>query len=400
MRIGVVDRGVAGWTGGGTFSRSIVASLALAAPENELFFLSNTAAAPPPSKLLPLAPVDPLPFETWFLRKLGRPDRGARMPGETEVRSALRLRDLSDPAYVAKRAGLDALVPATFIPANPGRLKTISWIADFQHLHLPQYFTQAERDYRDKWFLELARRSSRLMLSSNAALHDFQAFAPRYADKARVVRFASLLAQQAAFADPAAAVARYHLPAKFALVVNQFWGHKNHGLVVEALALLLERGLRIPMVFLGMPADYRDPENATLSRLFQQIAARGLAGQIIILGHVPRADLVDLLRGAAVVIQPSRFEGWNTTVEDAKALARPLLCSDLIVHREQAPSALGFFDCDDAQGLSALLEQWWPSLQPGPAPAAEQEQAAAGARAAALRQGEALAKLCREAVES
>ena len=77
--------------------------------------------------------------------------------------------------------------------------------------------------------------------------------------------------------------------------------------------------------------------------MLQAIATADLAGQIIFLGQIPYADLVNLMRAAAVVIQPSLFEGWCTIVQDAKAIGRPLICSDLSVHREQAPDAIGFF---------------------------------------------------------
>ncbi len=42
-----------------------------------------------------------------------------------------------------------------------------------------------------------------------------------------------------------------------------------------------------------------------------------------------------LLRGAAAVLQPSRFEGWSTIIEDAKSLGKPIVASDIAVHREQ-----------------------------------------------------------------
>src|SRR5712692_9628701 len=105
----------------------------------------------------------------------------------------------------------------------------------------------------------------------------------------------------------------------------------------------------------GLPVDHRDRSNSNLSSLLQAIASAGLNGQITILGQVSYADLVNLMRTAALVIQPSRFEGWSTIVQDAKALGRPLICSDIAVHREQASSALGSFPCDKPEVLASLL---------------------------------------------
>jgi len=158
-------------------------------------------------------------------------------------------------------------------------------------------------------------------------------------------------------------------------------------------------GTDIPLVMTGLPSDHRDPSNSTVSALLQAIAVAGLHDRIFVLCQVPFPDLIDLLRRAAVVIQPSRFEGWSTSVQDAKAIGRPLLCSELAVHREQAPGARGFFDLDDAESLASILIDSWPALTPGPDPAAE----SAGLereRAFAAAHGRKVLELCREAARA
>jgi glycosyltransferase involved in cell wall biosynthesis len=149
-------------------------------------------------------------------------------------------------------------------------------------------------------------------------------------------------------------------------------------------------------VVAGLPADYRDPTNAVLSRLLQTIAEVPLRDQVTLLGFVSDDDLVSLLRTAAVVLQPSRFEGWSTVVQDCKALGRPLLCSDIAVHREQAPRALGFFDPESPEDLAELLAANWPELTAGPDLDLE-EAALAEERRFARDHGERLLAICREA---
>jgi hypothetical protein len=86
-------------------------------------------------------------------------------------------------------------------------------------------------------------------------------------------------------------------------------------------------------------------------------------------------------------------------VQDAQALGRPLLCSDIAVHREQAPGALGFFNPDRPDALAELLAAKWDGLPPGPDPAAE-EEALAKERHFAREHGERLLAFCREAYEA
>jgi len=234
------------------------------------------------------------------------------------------------------------------------------------------------------------------MLSSQNAHEDFARFAPDHAQKARVVPFPSLLAFEPLANDPLETQHKFHLPEKFALVANQFWAHKNHALVVEALALLQRAGMKVPVVMTGLTSDHRDPANKSFSALLQAIAAAGLNEQITILGLVPYTDLVNLMRTAALIIQPSRFEGWSTVIQDAVALGRPLVCSDIGVHREQVSNAIGFFGTDRPDRLAELIEAHWNNLSPGPDVDREQ-QSLASERDFAARHGTSLLKLCTEA---
>ena len=104
---------------------------------------------------------------------------------------------------------------------------------------------------------------------------------------------------------------------------------------------------------------------------------------------------MNLMRTAALIIQPSRFEGWSTVIQDAVALGRPLLCSDIAVHREQVPRALGFFPTDRADVLAELLAAHWNDLEPGPNYALEQQSLAAE-RDFSKRHGQSLLKVCIE----
>jgi len=65
------------------------------------------------------------------------------------------------------------------------------------------------------------------------------------------------------------------------------------------------------------------------------------------------------MEGALAVINPSRFEGWSTTVEEARNLGKSVLLSDIDVHREQAPPRAGYFDPDRAGDLADKMQNAW-----------------------------------------
>jgi glycosyltransferase involved in cell wall biosynthesis len=383
-RIGLVDGGSPGWTAGSTFVRTLASSLTAAAEGCGIDVAVLSAAGPDGAggnaRLVPLV-------------------ARRQLPGEARLRELARRPPGLSPIGTARRHGVSVLVLPFFVPRLTRGVAVIGWIPDFQHLHLPELFDDEERLRRDAEYRALARRADLVLLSSDSVAADFTAFAPEYAAKARVLPFPSRFAFETLTAPDPPARQQFTLPPKFALVVGQLWRHKNHQLVLDALRALRARGVAVPVVAVGLPADYRDPANTVLSRLLQTIAEVPLRDQVTMLGLVSEANLLDLLRTAAVVIQPSRFEGWSTVVQDAQALGRPLLCSDIAVHREQAPGALGFFNPDRPDALAELLAAKWDGLPPGPDPAAE-EEALTKERHFAREHGERLLALCREACEA
>jgi glycosyltransferase involved in cell wall biosynthesis len=325
---------------------------------------------------------------------LGSSEKSRALRGEARLRKLVRLRGDSDLFGLAQHNSINVLLPLLDLPPWRTVPRTIGWIPDFQHLHLPEFFGPSDLDRRNATYRRVAEKATVVMLSSHAAHEDFARFAPDHAHKARVLPFPSLLAFETLSAEPLSTRNKFNLPEKFALVANQFWAHKNHALVVEALARL-KRTVDIPVVMTGLPSDHRDPANRNFSALLQAIASAGLNSQITLLGLVPYADLVNLMRSAALIIQPSRFEGWSTVVQDAVALGRPLVCSDINVHREQVPGALGFFPTNRADVLAELLLAHWKNLAPGPNLTLEEESLALE-RDFSKRHGQSLLELCVE----
>ena len=79
----------------------------------------------------------------------------------------------------------------------------------------------------------------------------------------------------------------------------------------------------------------------------------------MILGMVPYADVQSLSEAAWAYINPSLFEGWSTTVEEAKYRGKPILLSNLKVHREQAPKKGVYFNPMDPDELAEKMWNMW-----------------------------------------
>lgn len=123
--------------------------------------------------------------------------------------------------------------------------------------------------------------------------------------------------------------------------------------VLDALLLLKEKGLKFTVVFSGHTNDFRNQNY--FDGLLSKIAEQNIREQVFILGMIPFADVVSLIRESVAVINPSRFEGWNTAVEEVKSIGKSLLLSDIAVHREQLEDDGKFFNPDKPEELAELM---------------------------------------------
>lgn len=234
-------------------------------------------------------------------------------------------------------------------------IPAVAWIPDLQHRSLPQLFPTRARWRREIGFrVQIASRRT-IMLSSECALRDFRAYYPRARNRVSVVRFATQPPEAFLDTDPLEVIATYNLPANYFYLPNQFYRHKNHRLVVDALAILKSRGVNVVVCASGSMEDRREP--GYYDQVNSEIKKRGLEANFRHLGVIPLPHVYALLRTSIALLNPSRFEGWSTTVEEAKSFGVPMILSDIDVHREQASGAARYFGVDDPAALADYLAQ-------------------------------------------
>lgn len=240
----------------------------------------------------------------------------------------------------------------------------VSWIQDFQHCHLQDFFSAEECELRDKSFEERAKKSSMVILSSECACKDFTTFYPKYGDKARVMQFVANVPDEVYENNPNAICSEYNLPEKFFYVPNQFWQHKNHQTLFHAIRIAKEKVPELFVVFTGCLTDYRNPD--FINQIMISAASLGIRDHISILGLIPRLHCYDLARQSIALINPSLFEGWSTSVEEAKSIGCPIILSDIDVHLEQSPPMGKYFAANSPDELADCMEEYWNEFNAGP----------------------------------
>jgi glycosyltransferase involved in cell wall biosynthesis len=370
LRVGVMGHDLTNWAGGLDYLRLVCAALNATGVELELHFLLPDQGPRAWTRRFALrllasarhlrgrtSGIDFAPSREIILASV------ANSVGAVQVH---RL-DLGTGALasVAARLSLDVLLPVMNpLPPAVG----VPWLAciyDFQHIHLPQYFTDKERAKRDKTFARLLNEAPVVVFNSAAVLADAQRFLP--SAKAKLLKLPSSAAPVGDWfhTDIAQAQARHCIDKRYFIVCNQFWLHKGHRTAFHAFAQLAKEQPDLLLVCTGSTSDPRNPRY--LQDLMEDMQRLGLADRVRVLGLIPKQDQIALLRGALALVQPTLFEGTpgGLAAYDAVALGVPALVSDIAVNLELDEPCVRFFRADDADDLYRLMLE---RLMAGPAP--------------------------------
>jgi glycosyltransferase involved in cell wall biosynthesis len=342
MRIGILLTGDYGWAGGLYYSLNIIKLLREAAAAGQkLRVVVIVNQATPPELIDEVkdghVEIVNLDHKSVFYKAY------CKIAGKITKSNVRFISDIN-----ALR--LDVLYPLISYEESHQKLncQPYYWIYDFQHKFLPALFTAAEISKRDTTFQQIAEKAEHIVLSSEDAKKHFYEFYPQTKASVSVYKFISLIRKV-----PVEKKLPADIPANYYIVCNQFWPHKNHLVVLKAMALLLARQEPVHVVFTG---KYDDGRNKTyVDELQKFMAENGLPSFVTLTGFISREEQTLLMQHAKAIIQPSFFEGWSTVIEDAKALNKFLIVSDISINREQVSESVLFFTPSDESALATHL---------------------------------------------
>ena len=238
-------------------------------------------------------------------------------------------------------------------------VKSIAWIPDFQHNYLPEMFQNEEIEYRNNLYMSIAKSDMALVLSSQTCKNDFEKFYLKDKKNVKVVRFVSYIEpeiKQISDEYEQSILNKYGLlKRKYIYIANQFWKHKNHIVVLNAIREFAQKHAdeAVKFIFTGQMEDYRNPEY--IQEIKDLITLPEIQSMVDNLGLIERREQIVIMKNAHFLIQPSLFEGWGTVVEDAKVLDKKIILSDIEVHREQKNQKCILFNPYDASELAELI---------------------------------------------
>ena len=230
--------------------------------------------------------------------------------------------------------------------------KRIYWIPDFQEKHFPEYYSLEHLENEKVKNGSILESSKKILLSSHDAKKDLVEFYPNYKTKPFVVHFAVKIPELSKL-DLNDVLNKFGLTKLYYFAPNQFWKHKNHIVVIKAVELLVKQGVDITVAFSGKELDPRFP--GYTDSLKEYVATHSLQNNIKFLGFLQRQEQLKLMENAVAIIQSSLFEGWSTVIEEAMAMNKIVIASNLSVNIEQLGEKGYYFDPLNSESLAGQL---------------------------------------------
>lgn len=144
----------------------------------------------------------------------------------------------------------------------------------------------------------------------------------------------------------------YQLPAKFYFYPAQFWQHKNHRRLIDALAEARRVCSDMALVLSGgFKHEYESVR--------QQVSEAGLTDAVRFVGYVPDSDMAGFYSRARGLVMPTFFGPTNIPPLEAMAIGCPVLISETYAMPEQCGDAALYFNPNSVAEIRDRMIKLW-----------------------------------------
>jgi glycosyltransferase involved in cell wall biosynthesis len=272
-----------------------------------------------------------------------------------------RLQFRPDLGSYFRRCGVDLMLyPAPNVISFESGVPYVTAVHDLQHRLQPQFpevSANGEWDAREYLFRNGIERATTVLADSEVGREDILSLYRIDEDRVSVLPFPPPRPYSVDAGDLERVKRRYDLPDLYGFYPAQFWPHKNHELIVHAVAAAKREGIEICIAFAGSHGDLtRRRRQAELLRLVDRLDLRR---EVRFLGYVPDGDMPPLYAGARALVMPTFFGPTNIPVIEAWQYRCAVISSNIRGVREQVGDAGLLVDPTSVEELTNALVTLW-----------------------------------------
>ena len=248
------------------------------------------------------------------------------------------------------------LISHSLILGRKSQIKSFYWIPDFQHEHYPEYFSWLTKFLRKINVLFAICNSTKIILSSKDSLSDLKKISKSAVKKSFVNSFYFPSFKKKDLIPFEQLKKKFNLPEKFFYVPNQYWKHKNHILILKTLKHI-QNSHKINVFVISSGQKYAAGSKNCFDETQIYLQKNKLNKNYRYIGIIKDKEVLSLIYYSLALINPSKFEGWNTSVMQARAMSKTILLSNIGSHIEQKYPKTIYFKNNDIKSLSSKILQ-------------------------------------------
>jgi glycosyltransferase involved in cell wall biosynthesis len=240
-------------------------------------------------------------------------------------------------------------------------------IHDLQHRlqpEFPEVSANGEWEWREEVFRRGAEGALAILTDSETSRRDVVEF---YGDAIGPDRVFVLPSVPPAYLDEdpptserSRVRAKYALPPRYLFYPAQFWPHKNHLRIVEALALLPPE-LDVHVAFAGSTST--EVREQTFADVVARTRELQLEDRVHYLGYVDDDDVAALYAEAEALLMPTFFGPTNIPIVEAWLTGCPVITSNVHGVPEHVGDAAVLVDPTSPESIAEVVERVWDDAE-------------------------------------
>ena len=232
------------------------------------------------------------------------------------------------------------------------KVKRITTMHDVQELHFPEFFTAAQRANRAVNYMKYINDAEIVIVSYNHIKEDIK----KYFNKNENQIFVQLLKMDNLWFKKYENnnVQKIEIFDKYIFYPANFWKHKNHKKLIEAIQFLkLKKGIKINLILSG---DNKNHEGPSINELIKRL---DLEDQIKTIGIVDEISLYNLYKNTLGVVVPTLYEAGSFPLMESILLEVPVVCSNVTSLPETIGNDSFVFNPNSVESIAEKIEKLW-----------------------------------------
>ena len=243
-----------------------------------------------------------------------------------------------------------SLSPILFADVDCPYITPVWDLAHRIYPYFPEVSSSGQWEERENYYAKVIRRATFVITGTEVGKAEIEKFYQVTSDRIKVIPFFTPKLQGNVQSHNQGINQKYNLPKQYLFYPAQFWAHKNHISILQAIQILrIDYQLNMPLVLVGSDQGNADYIKSMVQKL-------ELSDYVYFLGFVPQEDMQSLYIQAFALIYMTFFGPDNLPPLEAMSVGCPVIASNVSGASEQLGDAALIVDHKNPNAIASAIK--------------------------------------------